>query len=123
MTKIRHGHKNDLGILGGGLDSGDRLSRDYGSRQIRAPGLATIEAAEKSAVVRPYVDAIRISRRYLDRRNGTPVQWTRNWFPVIAIVDRFPDPRRAGVHGLRVVRIHGDVHHPSRLLFVLRLRR
>src|SRR5713101_517559 len=106
MTKIRHGDKNDVGILGSGFDSGDRISRYHRSRQIRAPGFATIEAAEKSAVVRTCVDAIRISRRYLDRRDGTPVKWTRYRFPLIAVIYRLPDPCRAGVNDLRIVRIH-----------------
>ena len=65
---------DEIGIRRTRLQTGNLTPRHQRPREVAAPGIATIGAAENAAVVGAHVDGLGIGARHFDRRDVAAVQ-------------------------------------------------
>src|SRR5262249_52624571 len=96
MTKVRHRRIKQISVLRMGFQPRDRMTRKDRARDIRAPGVAAIAAAEQAAVFGPDVDSLAICGGDFDGRDGAAVQMGRNRAPGISVIAGAPDSGGSG---------------------------
>src|SRR6266542_220522 len=101
------------------FDPRDLAPWQCGARDISGPDLATIDAAEQTAIFRPHLNEFRICRGYFDRADRAADEVDRNRLPQSSFVGGFPDPGRYREDRLELVRLVGDVTHPNAVLLAL----